>query len=144
MRYHIPSPHCGSMLTLRYMLSLIFCKATFSCSVDGQDSWSFPCRTMREDIFAAATSYLHREYYSKDEEKNCHYYWSCYMYVLSANRSRFCDLKDRRLKLIVGKAPEQSCTLSKTSTLYTRVVSCILSAYFLPGFAILAVKCIIC
>ena len=47
MRYHIPSPHCGSMLTLDrhwYTLSFTFRKAMFRCCVDGQlqISWPFP------------------------------------------------------------------------------------------------------
>ena len=56
MRYHIPSPHCGSMLLLSrcwYTLPFIFCKAMFRCSIDRQVSWPFPY--VMNGNFVAAT-----------------------------------------------------------------------------------------
>ena len=59
MRYHIPSPHCGSMLLLNrywYTLPITFCKAMSRCSVDGQVSRSFLHEKIGErNVFAAAT-----------------------------------------------------------------------------------------
>ena len=58
MRYHIPSPHCGSMLPLDrrwYTLSFTFRKAMFRCCVDGQlqISWPFP-QYVITGVFSAA------------------------------------------------------------------------------------------
>ena len=40
-----------------FTLSLIFRKAMSCCSVDGQVSWPFPCRIIRDgDVFATATN----------------------------------------------------------------------------------------
>ena len=56
MQYHIPSPHCGSMLPLDrywYTLSFTIRKAMFRCCVDGQISWPFP-QYVITGVFSAA------------------------------------------------------------------------------------------